>query len=834
MAAFVCLPCVAGGSSSGGSSSNGVGSSANVEPMAIDEAMAASAAAAAEDAAAPPQQSSGGAAGAAGETSGEAAWRRLSELMAKLRVAQPADLFEEAVKLRSGATGYRKRPDKALPMLEALAGAADVEDRVPRENSTAAMRELGHMHLRGEGIVSDVEVALGHYERAAEQGDPESQSMLGVLHSTGFGAPKDAPLAATYLYFAAEGGDIHAQLAMGYRHLLGVSAAKACHKSLLYYTPVAEKVVASAQRHQAQGTIEKVRLHVDNPKGVTKRGADDDVLQASSSHQSSLGYPSSPSLAISPPHPPVALVSSPFTTEPLLLARVAQYYEHSALKGSVDAQLTLGHLHFHGARGLPADVDKAFHFYSKAAAAAEPAAFSQLGHMYAQGIGVKQDNLTALEYFRKGAAKDHPASQNGLGYMFMHGYGVDRNYKKAAEYFKAAAERGNADSQFNLGAMHIGGMGLKKAYDKALHYFTLSAHQGHTLALYNLAQMHLNGLGAPRSCPVGAQFLKAVAERGPWGTMLEDAHAALQLSDPALPLQLYATLAEGGFELAQANVAFLLDQVRVPGRTPKEPSPLGPPLRPPPLKPLCSALPCPPSSGARPLPSPLKPSLASPPHPWAAFHARTHAAATRHGGRRGRRARAAHVPAGRAAGQRGGRAQAWRLQVLRLRHARRPRGGRQPLSHRLGGALRPGHVQPGAYVRARPRAEPRLPSRQAPLRHGDGDGRRGMGAGAARPARAPPPAVVGRAHRRRARRPIRVSWQVRGPRRGSRARARGTGRHAAHPAAVRAARRRAAHEATATAADELARVRQLARTEHILGRAPNSCGTATRRARATV
>jgi len=339
--------------------------------------------------------------------------------------------------------------------------------------------------------------------------------MLGVLHSTGFGAPKDAPLAATYLYFAAEGGDIHAQLAMGYRHLLGVSAAKACHKSLLYYTPVAEKVVASAQRHQAQGTIEKVRLHVDNPKGVTKRGADDDVLQ---------------------------------------------YYEHSALKGSVDAQLTLGHLHFHGARGLPADVDKAFHFYSKAAAAAEPAAFSQLGHMYAQGIGVKQDNLTALEYFRKGAAKDHPASQNGLGYMFMHGYGVDRNYKKAAEYFKAAAERGNADSQFNLGAMHIGGMGLKKAYDKALHYFTLSAHQGHTLALYNLAQMHLNGLGAPRSCPVGAQFLKAVAERGPWGTMLEDAHAALQLSDPALPLQLYATLAEGGFELAQANVAFLLDQ----------------------------------------------------------------------------------------------------------------------------------------------------------------------------------------------------------------------------------------------------------------------------------
>ena len=62
--------------------------------------------------------------------------------------------------------------------------------------------------------------------------------------------------------------------------------------------------------------------------------------------------------------------------------------------------------------------------------------------MYAQGIGVAQDNATALEYFRKGAAKGHPPSQNGLGYMYMHGYGVSQNYKKALEYFKAAAEKG--------------------------------------------------------------------------------------------------------------------------------------------------------------------------------------------------------------------------------------------------------------------------------------------------------------------------------------------------------------------------------------------------------
>jgi len=56
------------------------------------------------------------------------------------------------------------------------------------------------------------------------------------------------------------------------------------------------------------------------------------------------------------------------------------------------------------------------------------------------------------------------------------------------------------------------------------------------------------------------QFLKAVAERGSWGTQLEDAHQALQGPDPAQPLQLYSALAEGGYEVAQANIAFILDQ----------------------------------------------------------------------------------------------------------------------------------------------------------------------------------------------------------------------------------------------------------------------------------
>lgn len=46
-----------------------------------------------------------------------------------------------------------------------------------------------------------------------------------------------------------------------------------------------------------------------------------------------------------------------------------------------------------------------------------------------------------------------------------------------------------------------------------------------------------------------------MAERGPWGSYLEEAHAKLLDDESDAPLHLYAVLAEGGFELAQVKSA---------------------------------------------------------------------------------------------------------------------------------------------------------------------------------------------------------------------------------------------------------------------------------------
>ena len=57
----------------------------------------------------------------------------------------------------------------------------------------------------------------------------------------------DVPSALLNYFFAASGNDSYAQMAMGYRHLYGIDVPQSCQASLLYYQPVAEQVVQSAQ-----------------------------------------------------------------------------------------------------------------------------------------------------------------------------------------------------------------------------------------------------------------------------------------------------------------------------------------------------------------------------------------------------------------------------------------------------------------------------------------------------------------------------------------------------------------------------------------------------------
>ena len=78
--------------------------------------------------------------------------------------------------------------------------------------------------------------------------------------------------------------------------------------------------------------------------------------------------------------------------------------------------------------------------------------------------------------------------------------------------------------------------------------------------MYNLGLMHATGLGTARNCEVAVGLFKNVAERGEWNMWFQDALDMYEAGDVETALVLYLLLAESGFERAQHNAAYILDQ----------------------------------------------------------------------------------------------------------------------------------------------------------------------------------------------------------------------------------------------------------------------------------
>ncbi|XP_067877796.1 protein sel-1 homolog 1-like [Heterodontus francisci] len=136
---------------------------------------------------------------------------------------------------------------------------------------------------------------------------------------------------------------------------------------------------------------------------------------------------------------------------------------------------------------------------------------------------------------------------------------LEVNYDLAFKYFQLAADQGWVDGQLQLGSMYYSGLGVRKDYKMAVKYFNLALQGGHILAAYNLAQMHGTGTGMMRSCHTAVELFKSVCERSRWSEQLTKAYSTYRRGDIDRALVLYLLLAEQGYEVAQSNVAFILD-----------------------------------------------------------------------------------------------------------------------------------------------------------------------------------------------------------------------------------------------------------------------------------
>ena len=84
----------------------------------------------------------------------------------------------------------------------------------------------------------------------------------------------------------------------------------------------------------------------------------------------------------------------------------------------------------------------AYHELSHLALAGNPAAQYNLGFLYFQGTGVRQDERKAFYWFNHSARSEYAHAQDVLGYLYNHGLGVERDRMRAYVWYTVAAANG--------------------------------------------------------------------------------------------------------------------------------------------------------------------------------------------------------------------------------------------------------------------------------------------------------------------------------------------------------------------------------------------------------
>lgn len=400
--------------------------------------------------------------------------------------------------------------------------------------------------------------AFEHYQQLARlNGNTSAQHMLGFMYATGIGGAVEQDQAKALLYhtFAADGGDIRSQMTLAYRHHSGIGAPRDCEEAVHYYKQVAGKAVAYYKSGPPGGHVlvkNSYRL-ADEEGGVYGEGAS----VSSSGANAKQGGPTSDQYAD--------------------LDDVLEYLDFQSRKGDIRATYNMGKLYYDGSQGMKRDMKAAkAHFMQVArlywtqegkvkadvpplVERFAPRAAGHLGRMFLRGEGMEQSYAIAKVWFSRGIASGDALSQYSMGLMYLYGLGVPQDAIKAAEYFGPAADADLAVAQTNLGILFLDQGDVQTAKE----YFDLAARNSHIEAYYYLAEIANQGIGRDRSCGTAAAYYKVAAEKAEIiHTSFSEANEAIEDGDLERALVAYMMAAEQGYENAQANVGYLLDQTR--------------------------------------------------------------------------------------------------------------------------------------------------------------------------------------------------------------------------------------------------------------------------------
>ena len=148
-----------------------------------------------------------------------------------------------------------------------------------------------------------------------------------------------------------------------------------------------------------------------------------------------------------------------------------------------------------------------------AAKRGDASAMCELGMMYQEGNGVRQDDDESYKWLKKSALLGNNEGQFEIGKCYHLGIGVGVNYAEAKKWYEKSANQGNMKAQCHLGLMDYNGTGVQKDYSKAKMWLEKSAQQGDPIPMFNLGLMYHNGDGVLQDFKIAFNYFTKAAEK---------------------------------------------------------------------------------------------------------------------------------------------------------------------------------------------------------------------------------------------------------------------------------------------------------------------------------
>ena len=84
----------------------------------------------------------------------------------------------------------------------------------------------------------------------------------------------------------------------------------------------------------------------------------------------------------------------------------------------------------------------------------------------------------AVGWFRRAVLHKSVKAETNLGIMYANGRGVKQDFGEARKWFQQASDHGEVKAQHNLGALYATGRGVPQSYAEAAKWYGLAARRG--------------------------------------------------------------------------------------------------------------------------------------------------------------------------------------------------------------------------------------------------------------------------------------------------------------------------------------------------------------------